>query len=46
MRKRKHRLTAAKARLMLREGSIRGKPLTAKQKRYFGCVASGHCKPK
>lgn len=34
-------LTSAKAKLMLEEGIANGKPLTAKQKRYFGWVAGG-----
>jgi len=34
-------LTPAKAKKMLSEGKANGKPLTAKQKRYFGLIASG-----
>jgi hypothetical protein len=31
----------AKARKILRDGSVRGKRLTPKQKRYFGLIAGG-----
>lgn len=34
-------LTISKAKEILKDGSIRGKKLTAKQKRYFGYVAGG-----
>ncbi len=34
-------VSKAKARKILRDGKIRGKPLTAKQKRYFGLIAGG-----
>ena len=34
-------LTSKKARKMLKDGMAQGKPLTAKQKRYFGALASG-----
>ncbi len=34
-------LTKVKARKILRDGSVRGKKLTAKQKRFFGARASG-----
>jgi hypothetical protein len=44
-RKKKHKLTIAKAKLILEEGKIRGKKLTAKQKRFFGWVAGGR-KPR
>ncbi len=35
------KVTKAKARKILRDGSVRGKRLTAKQKRFFGARASG-----
>ena len=35
------RLGAAKARQMLHDDSAQGHPLTPKQKRFFGWVASG-----
>jgi hypothetical protein len=41
-RKKKHRakgLTARKARQILREGRARGKPLTEKQRRFFGWLS-------
>jgi hypothetical protein len=41
----KHKLTKAKAKKILEDGSIRGHPLTAKQKRFFGLIAGGG-KPK
>ena len=34
-------LSAAKAKKILQDGYIKGKPLTAKQKKYFGAIASG-----
>ena len=34
-------LTIAKAKEMLRDGSVHGQPLTDKQKRYFGWIAGG-----
>ena len=34
-------LTKAKAKTMLREGSVRGHKLTKKQKGLFGLIASG-----
>lgn len=34
-------ITPAKAKKILRDGKIRGKPLTAAQKRYFGRIAGG-----
>ena len=33
------KMTPAKARKILRDGKIRGKPLTKKQKAYFGRIA-------
>lgn len=36
-------LSVEKARLMLHEGTANGKPITDKQRRYFGYVA-GHSK--
>jgi len=38
------RLTKAKAKKMLRENQAQGKPLTKKQKGYFGAVAGGQSK--
>ena len=38
---RSHQLTAAKARLMLHEGTVRGHPLTSAQRGLFGASASG-----
>lgn len=32
-------ITKAKAKIILEHGEIRGKPLTAKQKRTFGMIA-------
>ncbi len=34
-------LTKAKAKKILKDGSVRGKKLTAKQKRKFGAIAGG-----
>ena len=34
-------LSAAKAKRILEDGYVKGKPLTAKQKKYFGAVAGG-----
>ena len=34
-------LSLAKAKRILQDGYIKGKPLTAKQKKYFGAIASG-----
>lgn len=34
-------LTSGKAKEMLRDGTVHGKPLTAKQKGLFGAVAGG-----
>lgn len=36
------RLTAAKAKEILRDGTAQGHPLTPKQRRFFGAVAGGH----
>jgi len=35
------KLTERKAKLMLKEGRVRGKKITPKQKRLFGFVAGG-----
>lgn len=35
------KLTSTKARKILSDGAIKGKRLTAKQKRFFGAVAGG-----
>lgn len=37
-------LTPDKARKILRDGTVHGKPITDKQRRYFGAVASGYIK--
>lgn len=34
-------LTAAKARLILRDGTVHGKPLTDRQKKFFRAVEGG-----
>lgn len=39
------KITPAKARKILEDGTIRGKKLTPKQRRYFGWIAAG-MKPK
>lgn len=39
------KMSAEKAKKILEDGSIRGKPLTAAQKRLFGWVAGGR-KPR
>lgn len=44
-KKRGSKLSAKKAKKMLKEGTVRGEKLTDKQKRYFGWVAGGK-KPK
>lgn len=38
---RKAPVTKAKAKKILRDGEIRGKKLTARQKRFFGLLAGG-----
>ena len=38
---RSHKLTAGKARLMLREGEVRGHALTERQRGLFGLIAGG-----
>jgi hypothetical protein len=35
------KLTPHKAAIMLHEGTVKGHPLTARQRRFFGAVASG-----
>ena len=35
-------LSPTKARMMLHDGTVHGKPITDKQRRYFGAVASGY----
>lgn len=37
----KKSLSAVKAKKILKDGYVKGKPLTAKQKKYFGTIASG-----
>ena len=39
------KLNAAKARKILKDGSVRGHKLTEKQKRFMGAIAGGQ-KPK
>lgn len=39
------RLTASKARKILKDKQVRGKPLTPSQRRFFGAIASGE-KPR
>ena len=34
-------VTRTKARKILRDGSVRGKPLTDRQRRLFGAIAGG-----
>ena len=41
----KKKLTATKAKQILRENRARGRPLTARQKRFFGAIAGGQ-KPR
>lgn len=36
-----HKLTKTKAKKILKDGTVRGKKLTAKQKRFFGAIAGG-----
>lgn len=38
-------ISKSKAREILRDGTVRGKPLTNKQKRFFGAIAGGQ-KPR
>ena len=40
------KLTKVKAKKILRDGSVRGKKLTPKQKRFFGARAGGQKKRK
>lgn len=40
-RKKKKQLTKKKARTILHDKSVKGHPLTDKQRRFFGAVASG-----
>lgn len=35
------RLTKAKAKKILEDGEVGGRPLTARQKRFFGLIAGG-----
>jgi len=39
------KLTSAKAKKILKDRSVKGHPLTAKQKKFFGAIAGG-AKPK
>jgi hypothetical protein len=41
----KKRVSQQKAKKILRHGEVRGKPLTKKQKKFFGAVAGGQ-KPR
>ena len=36
-----HKLTKTKAKKILSDGTVRGKPLTSKQRKFFGAVAGG-----
>jgi hypothetical protein len=40
-KKRKKPVSAAKARTILRHGSVHGKKLSPRQKRFFGLIAGG-----
>lgn len=40
------KLTASKARKILSDKKVRGKPLTGKQKRFFGAIAGGQKRRK
>lgn len=40
-KKRSGSVSPTKARKILRHGEISGRPLTAKQKRFFGLIAGG-----
>ena len=37
----KHKLTAKKAKKILRHGEVKGEPLSTRQKRFFGLIAGG-----
>lgn len=39
-------LSSAKAREILHDGTVHGKPITKKQRGYFGAVASGKARKK
>lgn len=39
--KKGHKLTSSKAKKILSDGTVRGHPLTAKQKKFFGAIAGG-----
>ena len=39
-----HKLTAAKAKEILHDGTVHGKPITAAQRGYFGAVAGGNAR--
>mgnify|MGYP001561261544 CR=1 FL=1 len=39
-------LSSAKAREILHDGTVHGKPITDRQRRYFGAVASGKARKK
>ena len=39
--KKGHKLTSAKAKKILSDGTARGKKLTKKQKKFFGAIAEG-----
>ncbi len=41
MPKSAHKMTPEKAKTILRDGSVRGHPLTEKQKHLFGLIAGG-----
>lgn len=39
-------LSASKAKKILKDGTVRGHPITPKQRGYFGLVASGKARKK
>ena len=39
-------VTKAKAKKILRDGTIRGRPLTAKQRGMFGAIAGGNSRKR
>ena len=43
--KKGHKLSSAKAKKILSDGTVRGKKLSKKQKRFFGAIAGGQ-KPR
>lgn len=41
MKHKKHKLTKSKAKKILHDKMVRGRKLTAKQKKFFGLIAGG-----